>query len=388
MTAFRHLLERDPMAVVWPVVIFVVIMLAGWAVRRVVVRILGAWTRRTGSRPGVILTEAIKAPFLIWTAILALHIALQSSELPARFTAWSAKTLLVLWIISLTLICMRLAGDLVRHFGDQVQGALPVTTLTQNLAQLSVMLLGIVLLLQEFGVKITPILTALGVGGLAVALALQDTLSNLFAGFYVAVGGQIRLGDYIRLASGEEGYVSDIAWRSTMVRASSNNLIIIPNAKLSQAIVTNYHLPDKRMGVSLQVNVGFESDVEHVERILLEEATEGARHIDGMVSDSPPSVLLDPGFGDFSLGFSLNYQVAEFNYQGAVRAALRKRILKRFQQEGIRLPYPVRKVYWHREASNVRDPLTARQDPALHAPSPARPKPEPNYNLPPGAAAV
>ena len=352
MTAFRRLLERDPMVVVWPAVIFVAVMLAGWLLRRLVMRILDAWSARTKSRPGMLLAEAIKAPFLIWTAILALHIALQSSELPARFTAWSAKTLLVLWIISLTLLGMRLARDLVRHYGDQVPGALPVTTLTQNLAQGAVMLLGIALLLQEFGVKITPYLTALGVGGLAVALAMQDTLSNLFAGFYMAVAGQIRLGDYIKLSSGEEGYVTDISWRSTMMRAVANNLIIVPNAKLSQTIVTNYHLPQKRMAVGFQVNVALASNVEQVERILLQVANEGARHIDGMLADPPPSVLLDPGFGDFYLGFSVNYCVAEFNYQGSVRAELRKRILQRFREEGIQLPYPVRRVYLDQETGN------------------------------------
>lgn len=354
MRAFRRLLETDPMAVIWPAVIFALIMLAGWALRRLVLSALTAWTRRNRSRPGVILTEAVKAPFLIWTAILALHVALQSSELPARFTAWSAKTLLVLWIVSLTLLSMRLAGDLVRHYGDRVPGALPVTTLTENLAQLAVLLLGIALLLEGFGVQITPLLTALGVGGLAVALAMQDTLSNLFAGFYMAVAGQIRLGDYIKLASGEEGYVSDIAWRSTTILASSNNLVIIPNAKLSQTIVTNYNLPNKRIAAGFQVNVAFESDYEQVERILLEVVTEGARQIQGMVADAAPSVLLDPGFGDFWLGFSLNYQVAEFSYLGSVRAALRKRILKRFREEGIRLPYPARKVYFDRKTPAAR----------------------------------
>ncbi|MGO9261384.1 MAG: mechanosensitive ion channel family protein [Bryobacteraceae bacterium] len=349
MTAFRRLLTTDPMAVVWPAAIFGLVMLVGWAVRRVVLRLLNAWTRRTQSRAGLILTEAIKGPFLIWTAILGLHIALQSSGLPAKFTAWSAKTLLVLWIVSLTMMSMRIAGDMVRHYGGQGPGALPVTTLTQNLAQLTVAILGIALLMQEFGVKITPILTALGVGGLAVALAMQDTLSNLFAGFYMAMAGQIRLGDYIKLSSGEEGYVADIAWRSTMVRALANNLIIIPNAKLSQAIVTNYHLPEKRMGVGFQVNVAFGSDPEHIERVLLEVATQGARQIPGMLAESTPSVAFDPGFGDYFLAFTLSYQVAEFADQWPVRAALRKRILQRFKEEGIRLPYPVRTVYLQRE---------------------------------------
>lgn len=361
MTAFRRLLETDPMEVFWPVAIFGMTLLAGWLLRRLVMSILDAWIGRTKSRPGMILRKAIHTPVLIWVAILGLHLALQSSKLPLRFTAWSAKTLLVLWIVSLTWMCMRIAGDLVRHYGDQVPGALPVTTLTQNLAQLTVLLLGLGLLLQELGVRITPYLTALGVGGLAVALALQDTLSNLFSGFYVAVAGQIRLGDYIKLSSGEEGYVVDIAWRSTTVRSLSNNLVIIPNAKLAQAIVTNYHLPDKRMSAGFQVNVAMESDIDQVQRVLLEVAREGAGKINGMVADAPPSVLLDPGFGDFFLAFSLNYQVTEFSYQGAVRDALRQRILKRFHQEGIRLPYPVRRVYLQQETDG-RNPAMRTQD--------------------------
>src|SRR5581483_6555685 len=149
--------------------------------------------------------------------------------------------------ISLTIMGVRLAGNLVRYYGEQVPGALPVTTLSETLAELAVVVLGILLILSSLDFKITPILTALGVGGLAVALALQDTLSNLFSGFYVAVARQIRLGDYIRLNSGEAGYVTDIGWRSVTLRELSSNLIFIPNNKLAQANVTNYYLPEKAM---------------------------------------------------------------------------------------------------------------------------------------------
>ena len=238
---------KNPMEVILPLGIFAVTFLACWVVRRLVQRALNAWTTRTGSRTGSVLHDALRGPTLIWALILAVHLALQGSDLPSRFTQPIASLLLVLWIVSLTLMCMRIVGDLVRYQGSRIPGALPVTTLTQNLAQISVVILGILIILGHFNVSITPILTALGVGGLAVALALQDTLSNLFGGFYVAVAGQVRLGDYVKLNSGEEGYVTDIGWRSTTFRAQSNNMIIVPNAKLAQAIVTNYYLPDKRM---------------------------------------------------------------------------------------------------------------------------------------------
>ncbi|MBV8729234.1 MAG: mechanosensitive ion channel, partial [Acidobacteriia bacterium] len=183
---------------------------------------------------------------VIWIVILGVHLALQSSELPTRFTQWTVEPLRVLFVLSLTLMCMRMASELIRYSGAEIPGAFPVTTLTQTLAQLGVLIIGVLVVLNQLRISITPILTALGVGGLAVALALQDTLANLFAGFYVAVAGQVRVGDYIKMDSGSEGYVADITWRSTTIRTLGNNLIIVPNSKLAQAIVTNYHLPEKR----------------------------------------------------------------------------------------------------------------------------------------------
>ena len=345
METIRHILLHDPMVLVWPSIVFLVTLGAGWVVRGLVMRALRSWGARTQSRPVLILAEAMRGPILIWVVILGVHLAMQSSELPHKVTAFGAKLLLVLWIVSITLMCTKIAGNLVRHYGGQVSGALPVTSLSQNLAQLAVVLLGILVLLHNLGLAIAPILGALGVGGLAVALALQDTLSNLFAGFYIAVARQIRLGDYIKLNTSEEGYVTDITWRSTALRSLGNNMIIIPNSKLSQAIVTNYYLPEKRMAASLQVSVTYDVDADRVEKLLLDVALQAAPDVPGMLMDPGPSVSFDPGFGESSLGFTLGFQVAEFASQFGVRNELRKRILRRFKEEGIELPYPTRTVH-------------------------------------------
>jgi small-conductance mechanosensitive channel len=339
------------MEVALPLLVFALTFLVGWVARRLIMKTLRAWSTRTGSRPAQILAEALHGPLIIWVAILGVHLAIQTSDLPSIVTLnWAPRLLLVLWIVSLTLMCMRIAGNLVRHYGDQVPGAMPVTSLTENLAQLAVLLLGVGPLLRAFGLELAPILTALGVGGLAVALALQDTLSNLFAGFYIAVARQIRLGDYIKLNTGEEGYVADITWRSTSLRSLAGNMVIIPNSKLSQANVTNYHLPDKRMGVSIPVAVEFDADLSKVERVLLDIGVQGAKEIPGMLADPAPSVSFDPGPGDWSLVFSLNYQVAEFSSQFPVRNELRRRIVLRFREEGIAFPYPSRKLYMESKA--------------------------------------
>ena len=343
MHLIRRLLARNPAELIWPIVIFVLTFAAGWLVRRLVLKALRAWTDRSLSRAGMVLTEVLEGPTLIWAVILAVHLAIQTSELPATFASRGAEVLYFLWMASVTLMLVRLAGNLVRHYGDQIPGALPVTTLSQNLAQIAVLILGVVVAMDHYDYSIKTILTALGIGGLAVALALQDTLSNLFAGFYVAVARQVRLGDYVKLSGGgEEGYVTDIGWRSTSIRSLSNNLIIVPNAKLAQAIVTNYCLPEKRMSASFPVGVSYHSDPDRVEKLLLEIALEGTNDIPGMLADPAPSVSFDPGLGEFSLGFSVNFYVAEFASQFSVRNELKKRIFRRFRAAGIEIPFPTR----------------------------------------------
>lgn len=348
MQELLHSLGRHPALWIQPAVVFLVTLGIAYLLRRIFFGALRRWNERSHGRAIAVVRNALRGPSHIWNFILAIHFAIQSSDLPSRFTERSPEVLQVLFIASVTLMFMRIAGDMVRDFGDQIPGAVPVTTLSQNLAQLAVLILGVLVGLRVIGIEITPILTALGVGGLAVALALQDTLSNLFAGFYISVARQIRLGDYIKLMNtGEEGYVTDISWRATAMRGLSNNMVIVPNAKLAQSNVTNYYLPEKRMGISVQVNVGYGSDIDRVERVLLEIGKQAVKEVPGMVAEPSPSVTFDPGFLDSSLGFTLGVQIAEFSNQYSVRPELRRRILKRFREEGIEMPFPTRSVFMH-----------------------------------------
>lgn len=356
MEAIRQFLVNEWVKLALPLGVLGLTLGVGLLAKRLLFRVLRAWIARAQSQAGLLAMQAVEGPFMIWVLILGIHLAAQISVLPPRPTYWAGRILLMLWILSFTMVATRLAGDLVRYYGSGVQGLLPVTTLTQNLAQIAVVILGVMVLLNQLGIPITPILTALGVGGLAVALALQDTLSNLFAGFYIAVAGHVRLGDYIKLDSGEEGYITDIAWRSTTVRALANNLVVIPNSKLGQAIVTNFHLPEKRMSCRVEVSVDYASDPDHVERVLMEETRLAAREVPGLLNEPEPFVRFDPGFGDSGLGFTLICQVREFVDQYLVRHELRKRILRRFRQEGIGIPYPTRTLYLQGEAGRAAAP--------------------------------
>jgi len=348
----QRFLEHHWRQSIFPLSVLAVTLAGGYALKRLLFRLLGGWATRHNGEPAQIFIKALAGPFMVWVLILGTELALQSSELPAQATLWIGRALLVLLILSLTIMGSGLAGKLIRFHSSGLAGMLPVTTLTQTLAQIGVVLLGLMVLLNLLGISITPILTTLGVGGVAVALALQDTLANLFAGFYIAVARQVRVGDYIRLNTGEEGYVTDIGWRNSTIRSLNNNLVFIPNNKLGQANVTNYYLPDKDLRVSIQVNVSPESDPDRVERILLEEAQGGAREIPGMLGKPVPEVTFDPGFADWSLGFTISYSVAEFQDQFTARHLLRNRILKRLRQERIEMPFPTRTVYLRGEGAS------------------------------------
>jgi small-conductance mechanosensitive channel len=335
LRAIRELL-RDPFALIVPLALLTVIVLAGLLVRRILFRFVRGWAVRTESHLDVLIVQSLRGPIFLWSLILGLHVASQNSEIPRRYLHYVPTVLAVLWILSLTLAMSHLAGSAVRFYGSRVTGVQAVTSLTQKLAQVAVVILGAVWLLKVvFDMSLTPLLTTLGVGGLAVALALQDTLSNLFAGFYVSISGLVHIGDYIKLNTGEEGYVTDINWRCTMLRAGSNNLVVVPNAKLGQAIYTNYYLPEPKMGTSFSFSVGPDSDIDRVQAVALEEVTAAAGKIDGLLEVPAPSVLFTTGPADWALVFQVNFTVAEFAAQGGVQSQLRKRVFKRLKAEGV-----------------------------------------------------
>jgi small-conductance mechanosensitive channel len=203
----------------------------------------------------------------------------------------------------------------------------------------------VMIVLDNLGVSLTAVWTTLGVGSVAVALALQDTLSNFFAGVYLRLDSPVRVGDYIKIESGEEGFVIEQGWRSARIRTLPNNVVVVPNAKLASTIVTNYSLPEPQMSLLISVGVSYDSDPDHTEQILVEEATRAAKEVEGLLSDPPPFVRFIPGFGDSSLNFTLICRVATFVDQYLVQHELRKRILARFRREGITIPFPQRDIH-------------------------------------------
>jgi small-conductance mechanosensitive channel len=316
--------------------------------RKILFYFMHRWAQRTRSDLDELLIGFLKTPFLIGSLAIALLAGVSFAELSPKAAGLINKTIQVIIILSLTIGAASLLGGLLRRQIHKSQLPLPATGLVYGILKGTVYIIGFLVILAALGVQITPLLTALGVGGLAVGLALQDTLANLFAGVHILLEKAIRIGDVIRLESGQEGAVEDITWRTTRIRLLANNILVIPNKKLSESIVVNYHLPEKKMSLSLRVSVSYAADPARVEEILIDEINRAVPEIPGLAGAG--EVRFNPGFGESSLDFTLICPIHEVSDQFTVQHELRKRIFKRFKQEGLVIPYPHRTVYLKTEA--------------------------------------
>lgn len=254
------------------------------------------------------------------------------------------KVLEVISILIITLFTMRFSTGLIKIYSIRSKGILSSTSIFANLTKILIFTVGGLILLQSFGISIAPILTALGVGGLAVALALQDTLSNFFSGFHIIGSNQLKPGDFVKLESGEEGYVQDITWKNTTIKALPNNVIIVPNSKISSSIITNYYQPVKELSVLVQVGVSYDSDLEKVEKVTIEVAKEVLNTMEGGVKEFEPFIRYHT-FADFSINFTVILRVKEFVDQYPVKHEFVKKLHERYKMEGIEIPFPIRTVY-------------------------------------------
>lgn len=310
--------------------------LAGHLFNALVVRRLAQAAARTREAWDDIVVAELKRRIPFWSLLIGAQISLQHWAIVHPL---AARVLPALGVASVTLATAAVATRLVVIYGPRASPGLPVSGLTHTLVRIVITLLGVLVIIRSFGYDITPMLTALGVGGLAVALALQEPLSNLFAGIFTALAGQVRIGDYVRMDPGVEGHVIDFNWRSTRLRQLAGNIVVVPNAKLAQAVVTNFSLPATDMGISLDFTVDASGDLALIERVVLEVAAEVQRHAGDAITRTAPAFRYQ-GFTDTGVRCSLGLRVRDFVDQFAVRHELVKRLQARFAREGIVLAIP------------------------------------------------
>ena len=330
--------------------VFLLVLGAAWAVKSLLFRALERIATRAGTDLDDTLAGALRWPARYWIVLLALVVAvadLDERDVPARIANALSLATLVLLTISVALAVARVSIVLLEHSMRRSSSGIQITTLTKMMVRLFWAVPAVLIILSALHVQAWPAMATLGVGGIAVSFALKDTFANVFSGFYVSLAGQLHRGDFIRLDKSTEGYVMDIHWRITTLRTLDNNMVLIPNSKLAEAIVTNFSQPAAPLSVPIPYGVAYDTDIALLDRVVLEVVKNATGEIAGLLAEPAPLNYLTPGFSDSALNFTLFVSVTDVAAQFAVANLLRRRLLARFRQEGIRIPFPTRTLELH-----------------------------------------
>ena len=274
-----------------------------------------------------------------WVVVIVAEVSYLASHLTQFLIAWYLRA-----------IAARTTTDLDAKLLPPIRRVLPLT----------IYFVGALVALDNLDISISPLLAGLGIGGLAVALAVQPTLSNFFAGTYLVTEGELKEGDFIELESGPSGYIAGVGWRSTKIRSRYNNLIIVPNSHMASSVVTNYSSPSPAMNVIVTCGVSYDADLERVENLVMQVAQQVIDESPDAVKENPPYFGFSE-FGDSNIDFWVFLQARDRWGTFTVTNDLIKRIHARFKEEDIEINYPMRKLV--ASTSNGRLPLLEAQEP-------------------------
>lgn len=323
-------------------------LLFGLFFKKVVIKYLARLAARTKWRFDDVVIEAVRSSVILWALALGLDIIVRTQGLSRNTADFLSTALGVLVIFSVTVVVSNIGTDIIEYYKSVVSGLASATSLLKNIIRATVYSVGILIILDDLHISIAPLLTALGVGGLAIGLGLQETLSNFFSGLQILAARQIQVGNYIRLSSGDEGYVEDLNWRATVIRTLSGNHVIIPNKNIASLIVTNYERPNPDVSVVFSLGVDYASDLRKVEEVTVDVARDVQRTVQGAKKDYEPFVRFNQ-FGDSSINFSVMLRGNTFVDQYLIKHEFIKRLKERYDREGINIPFPVRTIVMNKE---------------------------------------
>ena len=317
--------------------IVVIALIAGFIVERILVGSIRRFAAATEGKVDDVIADAIKGMARWVFLLIGLYYAVPFLPIPASMHKDVTLGFRIATLAIAVVMMARFASGIAAHYAHRF---LPSSvSMAKVIVNVAVFTVGLLVIFQTMGIAIAPMLTALGVGGLAVALALQDTLANFFAGVTILASRQIRPGDYIRLDAGQEGVVYDVNWRTTTLRVPRNQFVIVPNTKLAQAIVSNFNVSEHALSLPVTAAVTYGSDLAKVERIAIEAANDVIKRVEGSLPDSEPVVRFHT-FSELGIRFDVIIRSKQFTDQGLLRHELIKALQARFVAEGVEIPSP------------------------------------------------
>ena len=301
------------------------------------------------------LIGALRIPFVLAISVYGIRLALtslsQASTASLGFVSSLGQLGNIAWVVSVAAIACytisRLINAGMRWYSarspQETRTALNITVwpILIRISAIFVYAIGALVVLDILGIPITPLLAGLGIGGLAVALAVSPTIASFIAGTYVVAEGNISEGDYVEIDTERAGFVESIGWRSTVLRSRFNNLIVVPNNMITDSILTNYATPTPAVTGIVECGVSYDSDLREVERVCLDVAGDVVENSDDANKDFEPRVRFAE-FADSNINFRVIYQGVDRTAMLTMKHEIIMRLHARFREEGIVINYPVR----------------------------------------------
>ena len=304
-----------------------------------------SFTKKTKTDIDDRLLAALKKPFVIVVVLIGLYFSLLQIDYIRKYIGIMNDIFFVFGVIWAVFVLYRLTKVAMEKWVSANPAFQNMPKLVVKAANIFVYFIGLIIILKHFNVEITPLVATLGIGGIAIGFALQDTLSNFFAGLHIISDKPINIGDFVELEGNISGYVEDIGWRSTRIRTLPNTMVIVPNSKIASTTITNNSLPVPEMSVVIQCGVAYTSDLEKVERVTIETAKKIQKNVHGAVKDFEPFIRYHT-FGDSNINFSIILRVQTFVDKYLVTHEFIKALKKSYDKEGIEISWPVRKIYY------------------------------------------
>jgi MscS family membrane protein len=320
-----------------------------WLLSHLVVMVLNKWGRRLTAFTSTDLDDRVLQQVIPYVSrlfvVLGVYLAIRSLPLHEKLIMIASGVIYIVLVVIVCNLIYHLFGDLLKWYAagqEDTAGAamsrqmLPVA---EKIVSLFLMGAALIVVLKHFNYDIFSLVTALGIGSLAIGMAAKDTLAHMISGFTIMMDRPFRIGDRIQLIGGQVGDVEDIGLRSTKLKTMDNQLLIIPNSDLCNTMLTNQAFPNSRAKGRINIGVGYGSDVDLVKTLLVATAGE----VVDVLADPPPEAYF-VNFGDSALNMSLFFWVEEYSTLFATTDKINTLILKRFSENSIEIPFPIRTV--------------------------------------------
>ncbi|MFC1949514.1 mechanosensitive ion channel family protein [Chloroflexota bacterium] len=332
----------------WAAGIFLVSILVSWSaligLRFASRRIRGR--SRTALFPQLLLS--LSRPTFILILAEGVILALSSVSYLESWSDNLGKASIAVIITMITIGVAQGGAKLLAWYLRRARVRQNLNRMAQRITIILALVIGLLVLLDYIGISISPLIAGLGIGGLAIALALQPTLGNFFAGTQIVIDRVAREGDFIELDDGTiRGYITDIGWRSTRIRTTFNNMVIIPNSRMADSVITNYYGPTMEMAVLVSCGVSYNANLPKVETVAIEVAKEVIEELDEAVKTFEPWVAYEE-FGDSNINFWIWVQAKDRVATFRMKSEIIKRLKARLDKEGITINYPARLLTFER----------------------------------------